>query len=343
MKAQSAASKESAFLPDVQAALSCDRRMQNDLADSLKQLLQQLQEQLPATRIARYTAQTRTILDLVAQGERVSPGAFAAYYRAVLALLQGDETSANLAFELLHECAVPMSQLQIRDLSPAGLGSETKVELYRRALDTDSQLKFGFHAPEAAASERCRQSIERGLGMMDGIAPALAGEFRALVGEILLAAPNTEPGSMRFDGVSSYQLWGALTLSVEEQKSDLEMMETLAHEAAHSFLFGLMAHETLVTNADDDLYASPLRSDPRPMDGIFHATFVSARMHYAMQVARDSDKLTASEQHQCQEFLAASRKAFNDGYSVVADKADMTATGYAIMQSAVDYMTTNTD
>ena len=63
----------------------------------------------------------------------------------------------------------------------------------------------------------------------------------------------------------------------------LSLLETLAHEAAHSLLFGIQISGPLVLNPDDARFASPLRVDLRPMDGVYHATFVSARMHFAMQ------------------------------------------------------------
>lgn len=325
------------FLPDAVAARRCDARMHADLADSLRQLLEQLREQIAPAILTRYQAQLNPVLELTESGQRISPGAFAAYYRIVLALLD-DHGNADQWFSLLQQCAVPINQLQIRELSVAGLGSQARVSLYQQALDTDDNIRFGFLPPDATASARCRDSIQRGLALMARDAPELVAEFRALVGEILLAAPHGEPGSMRFDGVSSYQLWGALALSVAEIKSDLEMMETLAHEAAHSFLFGLMTHEVLVSNDDSELFSSPLRPDPRPMDGIFHATFVSARMHYAMRSAHDAGNLTPAELVECEGFLAASRKAFTDGYALVTVKAHMTATGRSIMDAAAAYM-----
>jgi hypothetical protein len=38
----------------------------------------------------------------------------------------------------------------------------------------------------------------------------------------------------------------------------------------------------LVENEVEELYPSPLRSDPRPIDGVVYATYVTARMDYAV-------------------------------------------------------------
>jgi len=37
--------------------------------------------------------------------------------------------------------------------------------------------------------------------------------------------------------------------------------------------------DPLVLNADTERYSAPIRPDPRPLFGIFHATFVLARMY----------------------------------------------------------------
>ena len=62
----------------------------------------------------------------------------------------------------------------------------------------------------------------------------------------------------------------------------LDTAQALAHESGHNLLFGFCASESLVENADEELFASPLRADPRPMDGVFHATYVVARMHQTL-------------------------------------------------------------
>jgi HEXXH motif-containing protein len=54
----------------------------------------------------------------------------------------------------------------------------------------------------------------------------------------------------------------------------------LTHEAAHSLLLGYTLGAPLVESDPAERFSSPLREDLRPMDGIVHATYVLARMHY---------------------------------------------------------------
>jgi HEXXH motif-containing protein len=168
--------------------------------------------------------------------------------------------------------------------------------------------------------------------------PELAGEFRGLVSEILLAKGGSADGLSEFDGGSSFMLWGALFINPSRPKTVVEMVETLAHESAHSLLFGLSIDDPLVENPDGERFKSPLRDDPRPMDGIYHATFVSARMHYAMARLADSGILTADQQAAAREAMESDRRAFRDGLATVEAHGRLTARGMAIMAGARDYM-----
>ena len=85
--------------------------------------------------------------------------------------------------------------------------------------------------------------------------------------------------------------------------------------------------EFLVHNPDDELHASPLRSDPRPLDGTFHATFVSARMHYAHSHALETGVLSKREQKQSRKALVWRRTAFQDGLKTLNEHASLTPLG----------------
>jgi HEXXH motif-containing protein len=114
--------------------------------------------------------------------------------------------------------------------------------------------------------------------------------------------------------------------------------EVLAHESAHSLLFGFTVDEALQDNPDEELYASPLRVDPRPMDGIYHATFVSARMHWAMTRLAESGLLTEEQREKAYAAAASDLTNFDAGYGVVAAHGVLTDTGAALMRGAHDYM-----
>ena len=91
-------------------------------------------------------------------------------------------------------------------------------------------------------------------------------------------------------------------------------------------------------NSPDELFASPLRSDRRPLDGIFHATFVSARMHYALAKSVTSGALNVREVSFATERLQAATSAFNEGRATLVQHARLTSLGKQALRAADDYM-----
>lgn len=82
-------------------------------------------------------------------------------------------------------------------------------------------------------------------------------------------------------GASFENVYGAIFISIpEDDKTDLftYLVEHIVHESSHNLLYSLMSMDKLITNSANDTYEAPLRPDKRPMYGIFHATFVVARM-----------------------------------------------------------------
>lgn len=60
--------------------------------------------------------------------------------------------------------------------------------------------------------------------------------------------------------------------------SNLLLIEHLVHETSHLFLNSILAHDPLILNEEDKNYVSPIRSDLRPMLGIYHTSFVLSRV-----------------------------------------------------------------
>lgn len=130
----------------------------------------------------------------------------------------------------------------------------------------------------ATAARRIRQALDA----LAITAPELFDEISTLHKDIVLAQPDGHQ-RMTFRGATSFALWGAVALNHQEHPAWWSYVPTLVHEAAHALLFAHARREPLVLNDPQTRYTSPLRDDPRPMDGIFHAAFVSAREAYALQ------------------------------------------------------------
>jgi HEXXH motif-containing protein len=122
------------------------------------------------------------------------------------------------------------------------------------------------------------------------------------------------------------------------KKTDLELAETIAHEAAHNALFALAPVDGVVENDDSERYSSPLRVDPRPMNGIYHATFVLARMCFAMREVAASPTAPAALAEEARKLSEQSARLFLDGHKIVLEHAVLTHEGREIMRNAAEYM-----
>ena len=159
-------------------------------------------------------------------------------------------------------------------------------------IDTDPQRRFNFAAPTPEDAARCREQIAAGLAMIEEGDPEFAEEVRELARDIVLAAPASREDG--FNGASTFFFWGGILLSATAKRSPIAMVDVLVHESSHVLLFGLSAEGPLTLNNGHERYASPVRTDKRPIDGIYHAAFVTTRVHSpANQAAGSSAKSLA--------------------------------------------------
>ena len=74
------------------------------------------------------------------------------------------------------------------------------------------------------------------------------------------------------------------------------------------------------------------------MDGIYHATFVTARMHYAMDRLLAAGGLSAADRAFAEAERASDAEKFRDGLAVVEAHGDLSPTGEKLMLAAKAYM-----
>lgn len=297
--------------------------MHFELASSLAHLADACADDAP--HIAQALNPPRALL---AAGFAMPPRAFGLYFQLASSLFDGQLPAAQWA-------AVQLSALQPRrpGLLMQGWGGADSA-----ALEAVLALRMGdevsqFSAVSEATAQRFAALINEGLALLQAGSPELHGEITALLSEMLFAQAPAG-AAMEFDGASHYQLWGLLLLNPSHHQTPLAIAEVLAHEAGHSLLFGLTIDEPLVLNDDDELFVSPLRPDPRPMDGIYHATFVSARMAWAMESLADSGLLSPADQQHAREEAAKDRANFARGWETVMKHGRLSATGAQIMENA---------
>ena len=318
------------FDPSRARAAAVSARMRERLAESLRYILDQ-----SAGHFAIPRREMAGFLDRLVSGP-VSPLVFGIYCDLVLAI---DANALDEAEQLLTEIsAAPNAPDELRILDLGDPRADPASNRYRRLVDTDASLPFTISPPTTAGAAHIRTLIAEAFALLDAGNPALAGEIRTLLREIVLALGSDDPFAAQFDGVSSFLLWGATVFDVRSYKTSLEMVQALAHESGHNLLFGLCADGPLHENDNDERFASPLRRDPRPMDGIIHAAYVSARMHQSVQRLLDAKVLDEPQQQQARAANVTNAKHFAMGIGTVDRHARLTPIGRSVMENARAYM-----
>ena len=313
------------FEPSPERGRALDQGMRERLAESLDYIAQAVGDDLglSAEDAARTSAQLRS-------GPQ-SPHLFGCYYDLVLALENEDlDRARGYAAELTS--ATLQAPFRVASISDR---PQREVERYRRLFLPDPALAG---EPPADLLADCERRIAAAFDLLERGFPEMAGEVRALLREIVIAAGPEDPRALTFDGSSSYMLWGAILLNARGQTTVLDTAQALAHESGHNLLFGFCASGSLTDNADEEVFSSPLRADPRPMDGVIHATYVIARMHQTLSRLLASGILDEAQQAAAQKDLAAHERNFEAGDSVIREGGKLTDIGHRVMGDARAYM-----
>jgi len=318
------------FSPDAAHAARCDRAMHDGLADSLRQICEASDGKVAFDRPA-----IERLIGEIEAGRRLPPNAFALYYELVPALLEGRLDAVPALFAELAQQRPVKTPFRMLALGEPALAD--RAERYLRFMNDDTDYKFEFLPPSAEDLAAFKRQFASVMDLLQRVAPEFLGELQTLISELILVV-GPRNARVHFDGGSSYQLWGALFLNAVRHTTRIDVIDSLAHESAHSRLFGLCTEEAPVRNADDELHPSPLRAQKRPMDGVYHATSVSARMHWAMSRLLASGLLTEEERALAVKARDDDRRNFQRGYETVAAHGRLTDTGRMALDAAVAYM-----
>src|SRR6185312_8097604 len=307
--------------------------MQARLAESLAHIFEQCAPHIDFDEPA-----AGALVHWMASGERIEPALFGAYFVLVATIEQGETHEVEQELRsLLYRAGRPLSPpLRIRPLNRREFAEEEEQEL-RRSFVSESLLDEQIDHLAGEEEAKSRAQFERALAILAEHAPATYAELETQISEIIPARGRPADG-VEFDGCSSLERWGSILINARMKKTDLELAETIAHEAGHNALFALAPVNGHVENDDDERYSSPLRVDPRPMNGIYHATFVLARMCFAMREVATSPKAPAALAAEARKLSERSATLFAHGHKVVREHGRLTPEGRKIMRDAADYM-----
>lgn len=275
------------FLPSRQRATELRLAMASALCVSLQSQLAALGHASPGLEDAAADA---------VQPAAASPSHFTAYFD-LLALSQGPGRQFGVEPEValargracwasLREAARSGSAGAVPAPQVVTLGvpyfSAAEQQALLRWWDTEPDNTMALQAVSAADLQRGRALVAQALQMLQRAAPELFDELSRILQQVVLARAGADC-RLEFGGVSSFAAWGAIGINVAVHTDWPHVYKTLVHECGHLVLFALAREQPLVLNPPEERLSSPLREDLRPLDGIYHAAFVSAREALALE------------------------------------------------------------
>jgi HEXXH motif-containing protein len=267
----------------------------------------------------------------------VSPWLFCLYSKLVAELSRGAQDNID-SFDAVAEAAsLPAGQgvIRLRDSTVP----DSWWDHFLLLLDTDPLSPFRPTVPTAEEFSRCKDQIAAGLDLMQQTDPTWHGEVKRLLRSIVLGSPpDTNPDEI-FNGASTFFLWGAVLLNADLNRAPVSMVDILVHESSHVLLFGLTFNGGLTRNRGEERYGSPVRPDERPIDGIFHACFVTTRVHLAMKRLIDSGSLQEDDRRLALQHLQYNEDGGRKSLAVLTRHAEPTKTGEVILGELEKYWT----
>lgn len=303
---------------------SLDQKVRLRLAKSLDSLWHQTAPRLEPELSAR-----QRLLDRIRECAQ-HPRVFARYYDLALALKSARIMDARHISDGLLELPEQARHPGTFAFAPETLGED--FDRFSRLLFAEEGLSRPLAAPDVMRFEATRRRLSEARDLIQEIDPEAAAEVAQLWPQIYLARPE-QVGRVRFAGVTSFMTWGAGVMNVEAFDDSFVVATFLVHETTHSLLFALGCDEALVRNPLAESYSSPLRRDPRPMDGIFHATVVCARTFDFHRRCLDRHILDAARRVQVESRIGSVRSSYAAGRKVIDEHGQLSERARRLLEA----------
>jgi hypothetical protein len=316
--------------PSISRVHEIDSALRRRLAESLAYL----------GEFASLDAKRQAVLQARLMSGPVSPWVFCLYTKLVAEL--SNNSSAEESFEDILLAASFSGAQGVVALRESAISGSWWDQL-QLLLDTDRNSPFRPEPPSGKDFGSCRQEIDAGLAVMQRIDSVWFDEVRSLLRMIVLGSPASPDLADFFNGASTFFLWGLALLNANLRRGPIPILDLLVHESSHVLLFGLSADGGLTRNSGKERYGSPVRADKRPIDGIFHACFVTTRVHLAMRCLLDSGSLGQDDSRLAIKYRDSNEKAGREALAVLERHAKPTKVGKAILSRLHRYWANQPD
>lgn len=273
------------------------------------------------------------------RGSRVvSPHIGCLYLKIVEAVERGDKPAGSRLATQLLDLLSRVWQLEVARYSRDELGG-----FYQGFTDVLFDESYGpqpICEPPETAWLQAKGHFDRSLELVRKTVPNIHAEIEAFWSRIYVGISNPDSEGRKFGGVTSLVLWGGTFANATHYDSDLKAAEFLVHEATHALLFAAACDEPLVLNPPDELYPSPLRKDLRPMDGIFHATLVCARIAEFYSLLHGYDSVPNADDRTLFRLAQANAVKFLQGASTIEEFGRISPLGQDLLEQAKTFVQT---
>jgi HEXXH motif-containing protein len=201
------------------------------------------------------------------------------------------------------------------------------AELLRNICLQERREKVEYKTLTQDEFDTMERSIRKGLEALRNYCPDYYDETETLVSEILLLkGENLKQGS-------SIDMIGTIyKCYFFKWEKLIDTIEFLIHEQSHLILHILNLEDQLILNPLER-HVAPLRNEMRPLMGIYHATYVIARVINVIERLAELKKIPNEEIEYCSEFLENYRSRYRMGYETIKAHAQLTPMGQEIMNS----------
>lgn len=257
----------------------------SQLCDSLRSALGAVRQVLP-----KQAAAADAVVAALDVHRRIAPGVFSQYHHL----------SSGVREQNIAQVVTALAQLRLRHENNALFSDELEVSPLKwdESDCATAQYIFGPLGPRGpngelgemldipkARFDECAAQVRPALELLRTSYVEMYGEIDALVACIRLMDGE------HIGSVSSPRSFGLIHLAPPTSPAEradplLHLILLITHETSHIVLNAMMTHDPLVLNDPAERYSSPLRRDPRPISGIYHAVFVLSRIVHVLGLVR---------------------------------------------------------
>lgn len=319
------------FAPSENIIFEISDHVKQKLAGSFEYLLSLILEILSTTSIDQCKSQLSKIRN---SKHNISGYLHVIHNKLVSAIDMKDESQVKQLIEEFIDSDFSVKSLQMIRFDAESMG-ELRFDLYKSIFTEDDTYQISFSSPANESYNGVYQKLNAGIQILKENSPFIYVEFDNLVGEIILFENDTTNIVSSGTSLKSY---GTIFIASNLSDSITFYIEALVHESAHLYLFGLAIEDAIVLNPDSERYSAPLRKDKRTMSGIFHASFVIARILYAFNDILKNNKIDRDIRSSINDRIAFLLPKFYSSFETITRYARLTDLGQSLINNAENFV-----